>query len=187
MTAQVLRTLTEYRDDLLRTRTQAVNMPHRLLVHLAAAGLPKWPLLRPQPSYRGRCVSVNTAAGPFGRLPTWPANSAGSTAVWITPPARWPLPSPVREQIAGWLRRHFPDDPEMQVSHEAIYLALFDPRGKAIDRTLTQRLRTGRPMRSPKRARKPDGRGVIRDSCRSVSVRSRSNPGRLPVTGKAIR
>jgi IS30 family transposase len=42
-------------------------------------------------------------------------------------------------------------------------LALFDPRRKAIDRTLTQRLRTGRPMRNPKRARKPDGRGVIRE------------------------
>ncbi|WP_210436879.1 IS30 family transposase [Nocardia rhamnosiphila] len=66
------------------------------------------------------------------------------------------------EQIAGWLRRHFPDDPAMRISHEAIYLALFDPRRKAIDRTLTQRLRTGRPMRHPKRARKPDGRGVIR-------------------------
>jgi IS30 family transposase len=51
----------------------------------------------------------------------------------------------------------------MRISHEAIYLALFDPRRKAIDRTLTQRLRTGRPMRHPKRARKPDGRGVIRE------------------------
>ncbi len=67
------------------------------------------------------------------------------------------------EQIAGWLRRHFPDDPVMRISHEAIYLALFAPRRKAIDRTLTQRLRTGRPMRHPKRAREPDGRGVIRE------------------------
>ncbi|MCX0275079.1 IS30 family transposase [Nocardia zapadnayensis] len=66
------------------------------------------------------------------------------------------------EQIAGWLRRQFPDDPAMRVSHEAIYLALFDPQRKAIDRTLTQRLRTGRPTRHPKRARKPDGRGVTR-------------------------
>jgi IS30 family transposase len=31
------------------------------------------------------------------------------------------------EQIAGWLRRHFPDHPTMRVSHEAIYPALFDP------------------------------------------------------------
>lgn len=67
------------------------------------------------------------------------------------------------EQIAGWLRRRFPDDPVMRISHEAIYLALFDPPRKALDRTLTQRLRTGRPMRRPKRARKPGGRGVIRE------------------------
>ncbi|WP_083873106.1 helix-turn-helix domain-containing protein [Nocardia testacea] len=38
------------------------------------------------------------------------------------------------EQIAGWLRRHFPDDPAMRISHEAIYLALFDPRRKALAR-----------------------------------------------------
>ncbi|MFI5720604.1 IS30 family transposase [Nocardia sp. NPDC051750] len=85
------------------------------------------------------------------------------------------------EQIAGWLRRHFPDDPAMRVSHEAIYLALFDPRRKAIDRTLTQRLRTGRPMRSPKRARRPDGRGVVRErvpiSERPVEVESRQIAG----------
>lgn len=40
-TAQVLRTLTEYRDDLIRTRTQTANRLHRLLVQLTPAGLPK--------------------------------------------------------------------------------------------------------------------------------------------------
>ena len=29
------------------------------------------------------------------------------------------------QQIAGWLERTFPDDPEMQVSHETIYRTLF--------------------------------------------------------------
>lgn len=51
------------------------------------------------------------------------------------------------EQIAGWLRGQYPADPAMRVSHEAIYLTLFDPRRKAIDRTLTRRLRTARLMR----------------------------------------
>src|SRR3546814_20658005 len=46
------------------------------------------------------------------------------------------------EQIAGWLRRQFPGDESKQISHEAIYLALFDPRRRAIERTLTRRLRT---------------------------------------------
>ena len=29
------------------------------------------------------------------------------------------------EQIAGWLKASYPDDPEMRVSHETIYLSLF--------------------------------------------------------------
>lgn len=68
------------------------------------------------------------------------------------------------EQIAGWLRRQFPGEESMRISHEAIYLTLFDPRRKAIDRTLTRRLRTRRPMRHPKRARpqRPPGRHRLR-------------------------
>ena len=29
------------------------------------------------------------------------------------------------QQIAGWLRQAYPDDPTMHVSHETIYLSLF--------------------------------------------------------------
>src|ERR1700754_4724551 len=29
------------------------------------------------------------------------------------------------EQIAGWLKRQYPGDPDMQISHEAIYRSLF--------------------------------------------------------------
>ncbi|WP_198165594.1 hypothetical protein [Nocardia fusca] len=69
----------------------------------------------------------------------------------------------------------------MRISHEAIYPALFDPRRTAIDRTPTQRLRTGGPMRHPKRARRPDGRGVIRElvpiSERPVEVETRQIAG----------
>jgi IS30 family transposase len=73
------------------------------------------------------------------------------------------------EQVAGWLRRHFPEDPAKWISHEAIYLALFDPRRhKAIDRSLTQRLRTGRPMRHPKRAR--PGRGLRPGSAKAAAA-----------------
>ncbi|MGW5852774.1 IS30 family transposase [Streptomyces sp. NPDC055254] len=86
------------------------------------------------------------------------------------------------EQIAGWLRRQFAGNAAMQVSHEAIYLSLFDPRRQqAIDRTLTQQLRTARPMRRPKVAAHPTGRGVIRDmvsiSARPAEVEERKVPG----------
>lgn len=86
------------------------------------------------------------------------------------------------EQISGWLRRSFPDAPTMRISHEAIYLSLYDPRRRqTIDRKLTQRLRTARPMRQPKKARRPSGRGIIRDmvsiSERPAEVEDRSVPG----------
>ncbi|MGI5142948.1 transposase [Streptomyces sp. CA-106110] len=86
------------------------------------------------------------------------------------------------EQIGGWLRLQFPGDVSMQVSHEAIYLSLYDPRRRqAIDRSLTQRLRSARPMRRPKAARRPTGRGFIRGmvsiSTRPAEVEDRKVPG----------
>ena len=48
------------------------------------------------------------------------------------------------EQIARWLRRHFPDDPELQVSHETIYVTLFVQARGALRRELTTHLRSKR-------------------------------------------
>ena len=55
------------------------------------------------------------------------------------------------EQIAGWLKATYPDDPEMQVSHETIYRALFIQSRGALRRELTAHLRTGRVIRRPGR------------------------------------
>ena len=41
------------------------------------------------------------------------------------------------QQIAGWLAREFPDDPEMRVSHETIYMSLFVQARGALRRDLT--------------------------------------------------
>ncbi|WP_234384482.1 IS30 family transposase [Streptomyces sp. MMG1121] len=60
------------------------------------------------------------------------------------------------EQIANILRLEFPDRPEMNVSHETIYRALYaQPRG-GLWREIGRRLRTGRSLR--KRRRRPDQR-----------------------------
>ncbi len=58
----------------------------------------------------------------------------------------------------------------MRVSHETIYRSLFDPRLHAADRTLTRKLRSGRPMRLPRKPRNATGRGRIKNM---VSIRDR--------------
>jgi IS30 family transposase len=51
------------------------------------------------------------------------------------------------QQIAGWLRLQYPDNEEMQVSHETIYRALFVQARGSLARELTRHLRTGRQKR----------------------------------------
>jgi IS30 family transposase len=58
------------------------------------------------------------------------------------------------QQIAARLREEFPDDPEMWVSHETIYLTLFVQTRGELRRELTAYLRTRR------RARRPQARAV---------------------------
>ncbi|MFD8244886.1 IS30 family transposase [Nocardia sp. NPDC059691] len=68
---------------------------------------------------------------------------------WLT--LRW---SP--EQISRKLRLRFPDRPEMHVTHETIYQALYVQGRGELRRELTRALRTGRALRRPRRA--PDQR-----------------------------
>jgi IS30 family transposase len=66
------------------------------------------------------------------------------------------------EQIAGVLARTYPDRPEMQVSHETIYKALYVQGRGELRRELTKCLRTGRALRKPRgRARAGTGCGRI--------------------------
>jgi IS30 family transposase len=55
------------------------------------------------------------------------------------------------EQIAGRLRRQFPDEPEMRVCAETIYQSLYVQTRGALKRELTRHLRTGRALRHPSR------------------------------------
>ncbi|KAA8877173.1 IS30 family transposase [Nocardia colli] len=54
------------------------------------------------------------------------------------------------EQITGWLRLNHPNCPEMQVSHETIYKALYVQGRGALRRELVSCLRTGRALRKPR-------------------------------------
>ena len=84
------------------------------------------------------------------------------------------------EQIAGRLREDFPDEPEMWVSHETIYQALYvQPRGE-LARLVKTALRTGRIQRKPQ-GRKPTGvgklKGMVNISERPAEADDRAVPG----------
>ncbi len=65
------------------------------------------------------------------------------------------------EQIAERLRQDFPDDPEMWVSHETIYQALYvQPRGE-LARLVKTALRTGRTRRKAQ-GRKGNSQGKLK-------------------------
>jgi IS30 family transposase len=67
------------------------------------------------------------------------------------------------EQIAGRLREDFPEDPEMWVSHETIYQAMYvAPRGQLAQQVKTA-LRTGRTRRKPQGRSTTDNRGRLKD------------------------
>ncbi|OZM84379.1 IS30 family transposase [Pseudonocardia sp. MH-G8] len=55
------------------------------------------------------------------------------------------------EQIGRRLRREFPDQPEMRLSHETIYQELYVQSRGQLRRELTKCLRTGRAVRRPER------------------------------------
>ena len=50
------------------------------------------------------------------------------------------------EQISGWLKRQYPDDEAMRVSHETIYRTLFVQARGALKRELLAHLRSRRMM-----------------------------------------
>jgi transposase, IS30 family len=85
------------------------------------------------------------------------------------------------EQVAGRLREDFPDDPEMRVSHETIYQALYvQPRGE-LAQQVKAALRTGRTQRKHQDRNTTDSRGRLKDminiSERPVEAEDRAIPG----------
>ena len=86
------------------------------------------------------------------------------------------------QQISGWLVRSFPDDAEMRVSHETIYMSLFVQTRGALNKELTRYLRTQRARRRPHGSPfRGEGMGQIRDPVnireRPPEVEDRSVPG----------
>lgn len=128
---------------------------------------------------RYRCCEAEASARLRARRPK-PAKLARCrklrTVVEAKLEKRW---SP--QQIADWLPEAFPDDPEMRVSHETIYMSLFVQGRGALRHELFRCLRQGQAIRRPKGTRLPTGKGVINDmvmiSERPAEVEDRAVPG----------
>jgi IS30 family transposase len=75
------------------------------------------------------------------------------------------------QQIAGWLREEYPENPELWVSHETIYRSLFVQARGALKKELIGHLRSKRRIRRSRNSTlKGAGRGQIIDA---VSIRQR--------------
>jgi len=85
-------------------------------------------------------------------------------------------------QIAGWLKRSYPDDESRQVSHETIYRTLFIQARGALKKELLQHLRRSRGMRrSRHHTQKTADHGRITDTVsiheRPAEAEDRAVPG----------
>ena len=75
------------------------------------------------------------------------------------------------EQISGWLKRRYPDEEAMRVSHETIYRTLFVQAKGALKKELLAHLRSGRMMRKGRHASTSgQQRGQIKEA---LSIRER--------------
>jgi IS30 family transposase len=86
------------------------------------------------------------------------------------------------EQIAGWLKRQYPEDERYHVSHETIYKSLFIQARGVLKKELLACLRSQRTMRRSRHASlKGQGLGKIVDAVsireRPASVEDRAVPG----------
>ena len=86
------------------------------------------------------------------------------------------------QQIAGWLKRTYPDREDMHISYETIYKTLYVQARGALKKELVQYLRSKRQLRGSRHAKKDkDRRGKILDAIsiseRPPEVEDRAVPG----------
>ena len=110
----------------------------------------------------------------------------GELRGWVQARLEWRW-SP--EQISAMLKREFAGRPEMQVSHEAIYQAIYVQGRGALRRELAACLRTGRALRRPRQAASRGGKikDMVMISDRPAEAADRAVPGHWEgdlITGK---
>jgi IS30 family transposase len=124
---------------------------------------------------RGAAGPVAVDGQPGGAPQRLPGNARLRGWVQARLEERW---SP--EQISVMLEREFPGEPEMRVSHETIYQAVYVQGRGALRRELAACLRTGRALRRPRRKegeRRGRIRGMVMISERPAEAADRAVPG----------
>ena len=86
------------------------------------------------------------------------------------------------EQISGWLKRRYPSNESMRVSHETIYRSLFIQARGVLRKELIQHLRSKRLIRRSLHSRANEqSRGQIVDAIaireRPAEIEDRAIPG----------
>jgi len=85
------------------------------------------------------------------------------------------------QQIARWLPTQFPDQEQMRVSHETIYMSLFVQGRGALRKELAHQLRHGHVNRRPRGYSPMNGQGQLRDTVhiseRPADAEDRAVPG----------
>jgi IS30 family transposase len=129
--------------------------------------------------HRYRAVAAEEAAWRRALRPKDPKLAGSELLRWLVEAAlerRW---SP--QQIAGWLRRSFPDRAELWVSHETIYQSLYVQARGALRKELTAYLRRRHTNRKPRGHSTYNGqgqlRGVLNISERPAEATDRAVPG----------
>ena len=85
------------------------------------------------------------------------------------------------KQISAWLKREYSDNPQMQISHETIYVSLYVQGRGWLRAELTKHLRTGRTYRRAKNEIRRKGPKMLPDpimiSERPAEANDRAVPG----------
>ena len=133
---------------------------------------------RPGGRRRYRAAAADVAAWARGRRPKrcrLATHSALRDAVATKLAHAW-----APQQIAGWLRRAYPNDPTMHVSHETIYLSLFVQSRGVLKKALQAQLRQRHTIRRPRTAAPTSGGyivGAVSIRERPATVEDRAVPG----------
>jgi len=93
------------------------------------------------------------------------------------------------DEIARRVRREFPDDPTMQVSHETIYQSLYVQGSGELRRELAQCLRSGRAKRRSQGIKQTHGklRDMVMISELPAEANDRALPGQWKATSSSAR